>query len=52
MLRCGKGEKNKKSSTAEFFQKSKVAVSEHAGGVEENLRSLPDKNYKLIKEKI
>jgi hypothetical protein len=34
-----------------FFQKSKVAVSELACSVEENLRSLLDKNYKLINEK-
>ena len=51
MLRCRKGEKNKKPSTASFFQKSKVAVSELAGSVEENLRSLLDKNYKYINEK-
>ena len=38
-------------STASFFQKSKVAVSELAGSTEENLRSLLDKNYKLINEK-
>jgi hypothetical protein len=39
-------EKGKKSKTfnCEFFQKSKVAVSELAGSVEENLRSLADKN--------
>ena len=34
-----------------FFQKSEVAVSELACSVEENLRSLLDKNYKLINEK-
>jgi hypothetical protein len=42
---------NSKTFNCEFFQKSKVAVSELAGSVEENLRSLPDKNYKLINEK-
>ena len=41
-----------KTFNCEFFQKSKVAVSELAGSVEENLRSLLDKNYKLINEKI
>jgi hypothetical protein len=51
MLRCGKGEQIQRTSTASFFQKSKVAVSELAGSVEENLRSLLDKNYKLINEK-
>ena len=51
MLRCGKGEKNSKTFNCEFFQKSKVAVSELAGSVEGNLRSLLDKNYKLINEK-
>ena len=51
MLRCGKAEKNNKTFNCEFFQKSKVAVSELAGSVEENLRSLPDKNYKLFNEK-
>ena len=35
----------------EFFQRSKVVVSELAGSVEENLRSLLDKNYRLINEK-
>jgi hypothetical protein len=46
-------EKRKKSKTFnwEFFQKSNVAVSELAGSVEENLRYLLDKNYKLINEK-
>ena len=44
MLRWEKGEKIQRPSTASFF-------SELAGGVEENLRSLPDKNYKLINEK-
>jgi hypothetical protein len=34
-----------------LFQKSNVAVSELAGSGEENLRSLRDKNYKLINEK-
>ena len=43
--------KNSKTFNCEFFQKSKVAVSELAGNVEENLRSLLDKNYKLINEK-
>ena len=42
---------NSKTFNCEFFQKSKVAVSELAGSVEENLRSLLDKNYKLINEK-
>jgi hypothetical protein len=51
MLRCGKGEQIQRTSTASFFQKSKVAVSELAGSIEENLRSLLDKNYKLINEK-
>jgi hypothetical protein len=40
-----------KTFPCEFFQKSKVAVSEFAGSVEENLRYLLDKNYKLINEK-
>jgi hypothetical protein len=44
MLCCG-------TFNCEFFQKSKVAVSELAGSVEENLRSLLDKNYKLINGK-
>ena len=46
-------EKRNKSKTFnwEFFQKSNVAVSELAGSVEENLRYLLDKNYKLINEK-
>ena len=35
----------------EFFQRSNVVVSELAGSVEENLRSLHDKNYQLINEK-
>ena len=43
--------KNQRPSTASFFQKSNVAVSELAGSVEENLRSLLDKNFKLINEK-
>ena len=43
--------KNSKTFNCEFFQKSNVAVSELAGSVEENLRSLLDKNYKLINEK-
>jgi hypothetical protein len=38
-------------STARFFQKSKVAVSELAGSVEGNWRSLLDKNDKFINEK-
>jgi hypothetical protein len=38
-------------STASFFQRPRVAVSELAGSVEEILRSLLDKNYKLINEK-
>ena len=42
---------NSKTFNCEFFQKSKVAVSELAGSVEENLRSLLDNNYKLINEK-
>jgi hypothetical protein len=37
--------------TASFFQRPRVAVSELAASVEENLRSLLDKNYKLINEK-
>jgi hypothetical protein len=40
-----------KTFHCEFFQKSKVAVSELAGSVEENLRYLLDKNGKLINEK-
>ena len=43
---------NSKTFNCELFQESKVAVSELAGSVEENLRSLPDKNYKLINEKV
>ena len=42
---------NSKIFNCEFFQKSKVAVSELAGSVEEHLRSLLDKSYKLINEK-
>ena len=37
--------------TASFFQRPRVAVSELAASVEQNLRSLLDKNYKLINEK-
>ena len=44
MLRWEKGEKIQRPSTASFF-------SELAGSVEENLRYLLDKNYKLINEK-
>jgi hypothetical protein len=46
-------ERGKKSKTfnSEFSQKFKVAVSELAGSVEENWRSLLDNNYKLINEK-
>jgi hypothetical protein len=50
MLRCGRG-KNSKTFNSEFSQKFKVAVSELACSVEENWRSLLDKNYKLINEK-
>ncbi|CAB3998914.1 Hypothetical predicted protein [Paramuricea clavata] len=50
MLRCEKGEKFK-DLQLRVFQKSKVAVSELAGSVEQNLRSLLDKNYKLINKK-
>jgi hypothetical protein len=42
---------NSKTLNCELFQKSKVAVSELAGSVEENMRFLHDKNYKLINEK-
>jgi predicted regulator of amino acid metabolism with ACT domain len=42
---------NSKTFNCELFQKSKVAVSELAGSVEENMRSLLDKIYKLINEK-
>jgi hypothetical protein len=42
---------NSKTFNCEFFQKSKVAVSELAGSVEENWGSLLDKNYKLINER-
>ena len=44
MLRWEKWEKIQRPSTASFF-------SELAGSVEENLRYLLDKNYKLINEK-
>jgi hypothetical protein len=47
----GKRGKNSKTFNCEFFQKSKVAVSELSGSVEENWGSLHDKNYKLINEK-
>jgi hypothetical protein len=40
-----------KTFNCEFFQKSKVAVSELAGSVEGNWRSLLDKNDKFINEK-
>jgi hypothetical protein len=40
-----------KTYNCEFFQKSKVAVPELAGSVEENWKSLLDKNYKFINEK-
>ncbi|CAB3998912.1 Hypothetical predicted protein [Paramuricea clavata] len=50
MLRCEKEEKFK-DLQLRVFQKSKVAVSELAGSVEQNLRSLLDKNYKLINKK-
>ena len=40
-----------KTFNCEFFQKSKVAVSELTGSVEENWRSLLDKNYKFVNEK-
>ena len=43
MLRWEKGENIQRPSTASFF-------SELAGSVEENLRYLLDKNYKLINE--
>jgi hypothetical protein len=46
-------EKGKKFKDLQLrvFSEVKVAVSELAGSVEEHLRSLLDKNYKLINEK-
>ena len=46
-----RGRDVQRPSTASFFQKSKVAVPELAGSVEENWKSLLDKNYKFINEK-